>query len=1388
MRSTAHAAGTPERIGARYEVLSELGRGGMAAVYHVRDGALGRDLALKQLLPIDGDRGAGKLTALFEREFYRLAQLSHPRVIQVYDYGIDVRGPFYTMELLAGGDLKESAPLEYRSACALMLDVCSCLSLLHSRNLVHRDISPRNIRCTQDGHAKLIDFGAMVPMGPCAHTVGTPAFVAPEVLHRLTLDARTDLFSLGATLYYTLTGRSAFGARDFSELRNAWAHRPVPASEHMRGIPPALDALLASLLSIDPAKRPRTAFEVSQRLAAIAGIEHAESIEVSQAYLSTPSMVGRDAALLAFRQRMRRALHDHGGGLLIASAPGLGRSRMLDACTLEAKTLGAFVVRANTGASTETPFASAQQLAEQLLEALPHAARQAAVAAGVEGELFADGRGPTPASAAEATGPEPRLRDFTSARDGRAALQAALSQWFLAVARDHALLVAVDDVHRIDHASGALLAALAHGAGDRRLLVLVTTEIDTHADAPVAVRVLLEQCRRVELAPLGRDETDTLFASIFGNVPHVGLLSDRIHEIAAGSPRESIALAQHMLDTGLIAYRAGHWTLPARLGFSDLPASIEEAFAARVAQLPSLARRLVEAQALCVSGALTRDDYAALAGSADAQQLEQAIFALIGGAFVSSDGRVHTLANRAWAAALVAAMPDAERRERHRALAEMHQRRSSPDLFVAHHLFAAGLHERALDRIDAAFASIDVLQQGGFQQSIPHHAAEISAMLERALELAETLQRRPCEINKLRGLLSVSAMFAGNAMFHRWAPAWLAQLERDSGLADHRALGPELPADQRLMQALQTAAARHEATPEPQRGQPVQEAIKGIAAYVLIAIVVGSRTRDTRLLASLPGLLEALLPLSSFLVGLQATALATCEFVYRAQPRRAAARWITLYARLDSLTGAERALADTNRLAIAYALGELEAASGLASALKWIEVLDQHPLQQVNAMYLRRIVCLQQADSEGAERYRKQAEVLAVQASARQLFESPLRTELVAHFMARDLTSLKQVVDRIAQVAAEYPGWVAQHLLGLGYFHRLRGDFVAARDAFERCIAAGSPEHVDPPACIDVWIGATAGRMACLCHVGRPDEAVQVGEAALARCRELEVDGWMEPIERELALAESTLGQCARAAARIDALIEQQLSHGVTGLHLGISYEARARVAIAAHEGAVATRFAELAAREYQHGRSSNLAAHYEQLLDAARRAGVDVSAQFSGFESSVLGTNDTHAEDDGVVAGALAGAIDPSDRARRALELLCDADQASAGHLYLTGPAGLTRAASHGAGAPDAALDRFVEGYFRQQLDDVGMTAGVTAATHMLSVPTAAAWTDEHGTVHDLVIIACKHGGAVVHVGVAVLLPQAHAQRSNGARCLAAAVGVHLLKGQAALMDSAAR
>ncbi|HKU42193.1 MAG TPA: serine/threonine-protein kinase, partial [Polyangiales bacterium] len=181
----------------RYELNGTLGRGGVAVVHAATDLVSGHKVALKRLRAQDDPALQQRVVELFEREFHTLSQLEHPNIVTVHDYGIDAEGPYYTMELVEGGDLQQLAPLPWRKVCAIARDVCSALSLLHSRRLVHRDISPRNVRCDHEGRAKLLDFGALAPFGANKFLVGTPACCAPESVNLQPLDGRADLYGLG---------------------------------------------------------------------------------------------------------------------------------------------------------------------------------------------------------------------------------------------------------------------------------------------------------------------------------------------------------------------------------------------------------------------------------------------------------------------------------------------------------------------------------------------------------------------------------------------------------------------------------------------------------------------------------------------------------------------------------------------------------------------------------------------------------------------------------------------------------------------------------------------------------------------------------------------------------------------------------------------------------------------------------------------------------------------------------------------------------------------------------------------------------------------------------------------------------------------------------------
>ena len=318
----------------RYRIERDLATGGLGRVQVAsRTCVTGRTVALKRLHAKYANDSV--ITRLLEREYQTLRGLSHPSVIEVYDYGVDVDGPFYTMELLDGSDLNKLAPLPARTACAHLRDVASSLALLHARRLLHRDVTPSNVRVTAHGRAKLIDFGALCSFGRAPNLIGTAPCVPPEALSLAGLDQRSDLFALGAVAYFVLTGRHAYPCAQLADLQRVWA-QPLPApSSFAPDVPPELDALVLSLLSLDPAARPSSAGEVIIRLNQIAGLAAHEETEDSQSYLLNPHLVGRDAELDALRQLAERARNGEGCSVLIEGEEGVGKSRLQerDSCS-----------------------------------------------------------------------------------------------------------------------------------------------------------------------------------------------------------------------------------------------------------------------------------------------------------------------------------------------------------------------------------------------------------------------------------------------------------------------------------------------------------------------------------------------------------------------------------------------------------------------------------------------------------------------------------------------------------------------------------------------------------------------------------------------------------------------------------------------------------------------------------------------------------------------------------------------------------------------------------------------------------------------------------------------------------------------------------------------
>jgi hypothetical protein len=269
----------------QYTLEEKLGEGGMGVVYRGRHAMLHRPTAIKFL---DVDKTNDETIARFEREVQLTARLTHPNTIAVYDYGRTPEGIFYyAMECLEGINLEELVrkfgPLPEGRAIHILQQVCGSLAEAHAVGLIHRDIKPANVFLTCRGglcdFVKLLDFGLVravdgtrsAKLTSAGAMAGTPYYLSPEAIERPdTVDARSDLYSVGAVGYFLLTGTCVFDGRNILEIvRKHVATPPEPPSQRLgKPLSVELEELLLKCLQKAPEQRPASAEALADALAA----------------------------------------------------------------------------------------------------------------------------------------------------------------------------------------------------------------------------------------------------------------------------------------------------------------------------------------------------------------------------------------------------------------------------------------------------------------------------------------------------------------------------------------------------------------------------------------------------------------------------------------------------------------------------------------------------------------------------------------------------------------------------------------------------------------------------------------------------------------------------------------------------------------------------------------------------------------------------------------------------------------------------------------------------------------------------------------------------------------------------------------------------------------
>ncbi|WP_030443038.1 diguanylate cyclase [Actinoplanes subtropicus] len=538
-------------------ILAELGRGAQTVVYRVRRD--GRDWAMKVFPAGAGDAA----TPALRREASLLAWTNHPGLPRVHEVGETGHRPYLIMELIEGRSLAEEIrirPLGVDRVIGLGAQLAGALAALHDVGLVHRDVKPQNVMIEPDGTARLIDLGmaGRAAAGVVEQTVGTLQYCAPEqsgTLHR-PVDARSDLYALGAVLHECLTGAPPFAAADTGELLRMHAATPPPDPRAARPeVPDILAEVIGRLLAKDPDDRYQTAAGLAADLSRLAADPAAAFVPGAGDAGVHPAdpvpLTGRDRELARLTERWARARAGAGGFAVVAGGPGAGKTRLAEELARVAREAGAEVL---TGACPPAP--------------VPLAPLRAAL-----GDRLDDLAGDPDAFTRSVVD---RILDLARAAGG-------------------ALLV-VDDADRADEATRAVLRLLAAAPAGVPLLVVLTLAPERAGDLPPGVRPPPDST--VTLGPLGETQAAALITAFArGRDLDTEVLS-RLAGRGSTTPAEVREYLAAVVDAGVLTPFRGRWRLDvAELDRIALPADLRALVLRRLDGLTGPCRDLLTAVA-----------------------------------------------------------------------------------------------------------------------------------------------------------------------------------------------------------------------------------------------------------------------------------------------------------------------------------------------------------------------------------------------------------------------------------------------------------------------------------------------------------------------------------------------------------------------------------------------------------------------------------------------------------------------------------------------------------------------------------------------------------------------------------------------------------------------
>jgi adenylate cyclase len=596
-----------------YEVLREVGRGGMGVVYQARQVKLNRLVALK-FLAAEMSWEAEAVERL-QREALTVSALNDSHICTIYDLGEHEGQPFLVLEWIEGQTLRGfvGERMSVTALAQMVRPVAQALRAAHAAGIVHRDIKPENLLVRADGQVKVVDFGvarllpgsgglAMAQAGKDTDpgtVVGTVRYMSPEQTRCEPTSSASDVFALGIVLYELATGRHPFEAKGTLDLLHAIAEQPaLPPSRWQPEVAGPMEGLILQMLAKDPRRRP-TAAEVEAALAELAGVR-AGLAASQQRRAESRATVGRATELAQLHNGWESAVGGQGLLVCVTGEPGLGKTTVVEAFVAELAERGPLPSVGRGRCSERLAGAEAYLPILEALESLllgedgDTATRMLKLAA------------PTwYAQVAPQAENDAAVQNMT--REAQASSPERLKRELLAflqeLSRLRPVLLFLDDLHWADVSTVDLLAYLGGRCPGLRLLVVVTyrpTELllGPHPFVPVQ-RELVGRgvCREVALGFLDRGDIDRYLTLTFGEHGLPADFAALLHARTEGNPLFLTDLVRYLRERGIVAEEQGRWVLGQAVPDlrQELPESVRSLIERKIGRLSEADRRVLTA-------------------------------------------------------------------------------------------------------------------------------------------------------------------------------------------------------------------------------------------------------------------------------------------------------------------------------------------------------------------------------------------------------------------------------------------------------------------------------------------------------------------------------------------------------------------------------------------------------------------------------------------------------------------------------------------------------------------------------------------------------------------------------------------------------------------------